>query len=323
MKRLITLLTVLLITGAAKAQWPPYYPTDSCDIAISSCEWVHLDTTDTTQLWQIGKVNKPFFGTAFGDSTAIVTDTLMPYATNQNDFFELRIPTLDPNGYGYFNRELHFRHKYQTDSLNDGGYIMVSYDSGATWVNLYPALYSTYCSQYNIMEVRIANLYAESDTLSDGKAAFHGTRETWLESSIAWIWVYPVSPPDGIPADLVPSIWLRFYFESDSIPDSLDGWIIDNIVLGRPFVSVNTLQADKVFDLSPNPVQDALQVQLKTTTPEQVNYSIVNLQGQVLHHDKLNATQTTIDVHNLPQGMYLLQLQGDTWLSTRKFIKTE
>jgi len=60
-------------------------------------------------------------------SRSILTDSTVAYDTSNTSYFELEIPLI-----AHIN-ELTFYHKYQTDSLLDGGYIEISYDSGANW----------------------------------------------------------------------------------------------------------------------------------------------------------------------------------------------
>lgn len=70
------------------------------------------------------------------------------------------------------------------------------------------------------------------------------------------------------------------------------------------------------FSVSPNPVQNELMV--KTDEPN-LNYTIYNLNGQMLSEGYLGANQL-IPVDNLPNGMYLLQLKAGAHKSICKFI---
>jgi len=76
---------------------------------------------------------------------------------------------------------------------------------------------------------------------------------------------------------------------------------------------------DKVkinFSISPNPVQDELTIQ---SDEENLDYTIYNLNGQVLLENQLGLTRS-IAVDQLENGMYLLQLKSGTRKSIQKFI---
>ncbi len=71
----------------------------------------------------------------------------------------------------------------------------------------------------------------------------------------------------------------------------------------------------------PNPTEDVLNI--KTSTFEQVTYTLYDAQGKLVLQDKLSAEQTPIQVHHLTPGSYLLTLHNETQrLKTFKLVKT-
>jgi len=70
------------------------------------------------------------------------------------------------------------------------------------------------------------------------------------------------------------------------------------------------------FSISPNPVNDVLNIQ---SEDQNLNYTIFNLNGQVILENKLNDSHA-ISVNNLLKGMYLLQLKSGNRTTIQKFI---
>jgi len=70
------------------------------------------------------------------------------------------------------------------------------------------------------------------------------------------------------------------------------------------------------FSISPNPVKDVINIQ---SEDQNLNYTIFNLNGQVLLDNKLNNSRT-ITVNSLIKGMYLLQLKSEKRKTIQKFI---
>ena len=71
----------------------------------------------------------------------------------------------------------------------------------------------------------------------------------------------------------------------------------------------------------PNPTSEVLNI--RTSTFENVTYSLYDAQGKLVLQDKLSAEQTKIPVSNLATGSYSLILNNETQnLKTFKVIKT-
>ena len=71
----------------------------------------------------------------------------------------------------------------------------------------------------------------------------------------------------------------------------------------------------------PNPTSEVLNI--RTSTFENVTYSLYDAQGKLVLQDKLSSEQTKIPVSNLATGSYSLILNNETQnLKTFKVIKT-
>ena len=95
---------------------------------------IHIDTTNGN-IWQIGTPQKTFFGNSYSVPYSIMTDTLNSYPINTFSTF-----TFEYNDTNFWytipDASIGFWHKYEMDSLKDGGYVEISLDSGMTWTNV-------------------------------------------------------------------------------------------------------------------------------------------------------------------------------------------
>lgn len=72
----------------------------------------------------------------------------------------------------------------------------------------------------------------------------------------------------------------------------------------------------------PNPTSELLNI--KTSTFENVTYTLYDAQGKLVMQDILSAEQTPIQVSQLASGIYLLTLNNQTQnLKTFKLIKQQ
>lgn len=78
------------------------------------------------------------------------------------------------------------------------------------------------------------------------------------------------------------------------------------------------------FSLSPNPAREWLSVRASWGKSEEVQLNILNLQGQRLHHKTYaNSAELSeqLPLHDLPSGIYLLQLSSTDWQRSAKFVR--
>ncbi len=206
-----------------------------------------IGDTATAPLWQVGHGHKAFFGDDSLTQT-MMTDTLLPYPRNANNFFIVKIKPI-------YNVIVDFWHKYQTDTGRDGGIVEFSLDTGLTWQNVKGEC--NIDSGIGWKGVYTENLYTFNDTLQTGEPAFTGTQSSTLLSRVQFFLGWPQKttqkPLCNLWSDL---IYLRFRFVSDTTVDTLAGWEIDSIKIendnygGGGVRELAHQQALKVF---PNP----------------------------------------------------------------------
>jgi hypothetical protein len=218
---------------------------------------VRIDNSQPNNIWQIGKPQKIFFDSAYSKPKAIVTDTINPYPINNLSSFQLVMKQqwFGSGGVPY----LQFRHKFDTDSLRDGGYIETSYDGGATWINA--------ANNSDIYGMGI------HDTILGGIHAFTGKSSNgWYDSQIGWFgWCWGLGQPPAIIPD---SIIVRFTFKSDNIQTNKEGWMIDNIMVGLYWcpIDVHEIYSYNNFNVFPNP--------FSTSAIIKINDSNLNLKNE-------------------------------------------
>lgn len=243
--------------------------------------YFYIDTAFVNNIWQIGLPSKNEFDQAYSVPLALVTDTLLTYSTNNRSVFEFVVTSDDAT-------DITFWHKWDTDSLTDGGVVEASFDGGNTWTNVIDA------PQFYLL-----NFYSEANTISsnDNKPGFTGASD-WVQSRITgYAFNY---------------IRFRFTFTSDNIGDDRDGWMIDDFVFLCTGTSIEDQINGSTFRVFPNPATDAIFVE--TDKPlHDIHLRLSDLCG----HQVLTGNLPALDVSTLPKGMYLLEIDS----SEGRYIK--
>ena len=88
------------------------------------------------------------------------------------------------------------------------------------------------------------------------------------------------------------------------------------------FVGLEDFAPDYKATIFPNPTQDVLNI--RTSTFENVTYTLYDAQGKLVIQNILTAEQTPIQVSQLAPGSYSLTLNNETQnLKTFKLVKTQ
>jgi hypothetical protein len=266
--------------------------------------------SDSNNIWQLGKPNKVFFDSAYSCAYAIVTDTINSYPATNHSYFDVKIGSNNngPNG----NRIIGFKHKFDTDSLKDGGYIEASYDNGKTWINVI-----NQNPDYRPIWFGMENMYSNNDLLLNGKVGFSGKSKGWTYSRIQWVWVYVMKTiPD--------TIILRFNFISDSIQTNKAGWMIDDLMISRvdQGSSVNSIsKLATYFEITPNPINEKTRIQIIGNSGINYSVSVLNILGQTVKNIEIINLEAILTRENMKQGIYFVQLKDENQiLATKKIV---
>lgn len=304
---LIIILTIIAATGFAQIEpWYGIYEVDSCKFE-TPCHLIINDTV-TGNLWQRGAPQKLVFTESYSLPNAMVTDTLNPYPANADAWFDLRF-NMEEYFYG-MDILVGFRHRYNTDTLADGGYIELSYDHGLTWVNI--------LNDPNYMIFLSENLYGAGDTLTGGIPGFSGYSGDWVHTQIEIIYALPVKWP-------VDSLYMRFHFISDDVETARDGWIIDNIK--SSFVDLGS--AAKNNDITPimvfpNPLTESSILTIPNSSGKILKIELIGTSGNSVRKFETDQSVLTIEKGTLKPGLYIIKVSSDNELkATGKIIVSE
>jgi hypothetical protein len=75
------------------------------------------------------------------------------------------------------------------------------------------------------------------------------------------------------------------------------------------------------WKIYPNPVKDKLTIESESQTTEEINASLFNVQGQEIFQLEKLEQQQTLELGELPSGLYLLKLQSSSGQETIKIIR--
>ncbi|MBE9467726.1 MAG: T9SS type A sorting domain-containing protein [Bacteroidetes bacterium] len=277
-------------------------------------EYIKIDTS-SQNLWQIGIPKKSFFDSAFSLPNAIVTDTINFYSINNYSYFDLLIGEFNYQDYYWISFGVEIKHKFDTDTLNDGCYFTISFDNGKTWDNVINNNYS--CLNPDITGI---NLYNLNDTLFNGEKGFSGKSDAWLTTSFYWSAQVTKNHEHKLNED---SVILRFNFISDSIQNNKEGWMIDNIKLisNTDLGDIKTVQNFGNINIYPNPFSSNTKLYFNKYY-RTVELNIYNIQGQLVGSQKyLNKKTIKINKNNLKTGVYFFKIiLDDIIIETRKVI---
>ena len=313
MKRFTILISILLFGILTSAQETEYnWDTITFDVPY---EYLVIDTS-ASNIWKIGIPNKNFFDSAFSYPNAIITDIFDNYIENNYSFFDLYIGDFNIDWYPE-DIFIEVKHKFDTDTLHDGGYITVSYDDGQTWTNIINDSVYMYDNIPNQNNWYVQNLYTENDTLFNGEYGFSGFSEGWITTRFSWF-VLPVKG-NFFSED---TIILRFNFISDNITDNKEGWMIDDIRLysvdlGGSVSNLNNID----FLIYPNPTNKNLTVELNKSF-NKLEVLISDLKGhEISKENYYNCQSINLDVNKYESGIYFIKIRTDNnYIGFRKLI---
>ncbi len=279
--------------------------------------FIHIDTS-SQNLWQVGVPQKPIFNASYSPSRAMVTDTINPYPATNHSWFDLYIGNFNYDGLYISDIFIDFKHKFDTDTLHDGGYITVSWDNGQHFTNvIHDTSYLYGMTPGWSYLVPFPELYTDADTLFNGEFGFSGSSGGWKHTTLAWhmIPVKQTFPPD--------TMIVRFNFISDAIDNPYEGWMIDDIRLFSLDLGsgINDFaKTENTFTISPNPFSD--KAEIKFDKPyKSIRMELYNLQGKLLLEGNYsNCNLIELNCGTLPSGMFLLKATVDNHLVYTKRI---
>ncbi len=323
MKQTIFILSLLFISILSFSQKNigDEYSVDTITFE-DTCLYLKIDTS-ATNIWQVGEPYKTFFHESFSLPNAIVTDTLNNYPINNYSYFDLII---DENSFlwGLDQMCFEFKHKIDTDTLKDGGYITISYDKGVTWYNIIEDTTQNYqVSPVDLyFDMLNQNTYLMDDTLYNGEFGFSGKLD-WTTTRFSWTYI-PCKNKQN--RNVLDTILIRFNFISDDINSNKEGWMIDNIRLFNVDMGgdVETIRKQQHSILRTNPVKDKSLI-IFDRRYNHIVVEVFDIEGKQIQKEILrNQKEYVFSKNNLRNGIYFIKLVFDNKFSeTHKLIISE
>lgn len=305
MKKLYVLISISLLALQTFAQFTEFnWDTITFETENS---YISIDTS-SQNIWQIGTPSKIIFDSAFSVNKAIVTDTLNNYPTNNYSYFDLRLGYFNCPDYISHSTFFEIKHKFDTDTLKDGGYISVSHDNGQNWFNIIKDTSYLHCESPNSNNMFVEGLYSPTDTLFNGEYGFSGNSNGWINTKFSWF-DWPVKNAQYIGDTII----IRFHFISDNIETNQEGWMIDNIRLyavdlGSNIETQNTIN----FEIYPNPMQEKSTIQLSNY--QNATICLYDVQGRkVQQTNYCNNLPIIINRNELKAGLYFVKIRSDNY----------
>lgn len=289
MRKLITILTVLMLSNTTFAQWDYFIDFDSPD---SQNNHIIIDTvSNPDNIWQIGVPSKTVFDSAYSLTHAIVTDTLNAYPVNDTSSFILKHIRPGELG-GNESLQLNFWFKFNSDSLTDFGMVEASIDNGITWINLLTED-TTYYLQW-----------------LEPKPILTGNSNSWqhfaLELSML---TYELGYSD--------TLLYKFTFISDNIQTNKDGWMIDDFQLNDWWEGIDEYENSDKINIYPNPSNGNVTIESSIINLRDLRLEIYNEIGILVLNNELNSNNLRLD---LPNGMYFIKLIDDKKIYLKKLM---
>lgn len=309
MKKLVLFLLAILCIKSGSAQFNVLASTSTSFENNTSA--IHIAAT-TGNIWQIGTPQKAFFGTSHSASYSIMTDSSNSYSINNFSTFTFEYSDTN-NWYFIPDAEIGFWHKYEMDSLKDGGFVEISLDSGATWTNVARAWSA------GIQSMGEANFYnSYNDTIQGNIPAFTGTHANWEYSTIKLQWLFPVKQTSmaTLNWELTYKVMFRFVFKSDNIQTNKAGWIIDDLTIKIYDVGGSVHEngfANFDVQVYPNPIKEKGIIQVVPKNKEHdFTICIYNAVGQLITTSKMDKNnQYIINTNDLNSGIYFYFVKSD------------
>lgn len=299
----LTAVLVLCFVRYSTAQTYTQY-FDGADTSIWNSIRITLDTS-SQNVWQIGRPQKVIFDSAATQPNAIVTDTINFYPTNDTSRFIARVLINDWN-WGIF--ALQWKQKLDMDTAHDGGIIEYSVDNGNTWVNVFNNPYV-----YNFYGFQTVN----QDTLPGGEFAFSGTDSTWRDIWLCFdmSWLQQFNWND--------TALFRFTLLSDSVDNSKEGWLIDNMLAHITIIhTVKEVEQEKYLNVYPNPASNIVHIQAQKIMDFHIieTMELVDPLGRVVDKWASIPTKFWFDTNKYNDGMYYLKIKTNLQSETLPLV---
>ena len=260
-------------------------------------------------VWQVGRSTK--FDSVLSIKPALYTDTLAAYPPNIDEGVVMILHDISQYGFPYRQYDIDFKHRFDTDSAQDGGYIQISLDSGGTWVNALAYMDAVVCPLYGDYYI---DFYGANYLVNGERSAFTGAGRAFRYNHIhLGLFTAIIAQPEMIEYPVAP--YLRFGFVADSINNQKPGWQIDDLEIW----GVVTWGMDEQvlpITVTPNPSTGLFTV--NSMRHRDGNVEITDSKGAYILSTRLEGSTLLLDLRNQPAGFYFLRFNDGTVIKLQK-----
>ncbi len=251
-------------------------------ILTNDCSTISPTWTNATNSWTTTAESFVSPGTSITDSPNT------NYLSNQTKIITLVNPI---NLTGISKARITFSAKWDLENNFDYVQFQVSPNNGTTWISQ--------CGKYT-------NL-ASTSTGQPAGSLYDGTKSEWVNEEI------------DLSDYANQIIKVRFRFKSDGFSE-FDGFYFDDFnVETLQISSLNVSESNlSKFGIYPNPTSSKLNI---NTLQNDYDFTVYNIQGQILFQKLNNSKFQTLDTSFLSSGIYTIELESDGIVETKKFIK--
>ncbi len=217
-------------------------------------------------------------------------------------------------GYAKNDLFIQFWHKFQFDSLNDGGIITASIDT-FDFKNIIMLQDNPYLD--------FIGFNYTADNIFGSDTGYTGSSENWNYTEIhiliePWVRLGKISEYDD-------TFHLRFNIISDSIITGDAGWAIDNIVFGGFYGSdIDNNEPAVLIKTYPNPATDMVYIYAAGSQNLPLTILISDVHGRPVKHVKdvyTNDGNIKLNIENIPSRIYTVHIQSDNKKYFGRLIK--
>lgn len=304
MRKNLLAVTSLIFSMATTMAQPIYYQYfDGADTSASNSVIVTIPPS-LGNIWQIGPPQKTIFNSASTTPNVMITDTINMYPVSNTSSFSFKIFP-DPWWGGPMIIAVQWKQKLDMQQFQGDGGIVETSINHSPWENVINSPWS-----YNLYGYDPANV----DTLSSGEAAFSGTDTTWRD---IWFCHY------GGVMSSTDTMEIRFTFKSDSIPNTKEGWMIDDLSTHITFGhTIKEIEQKEYLMAFPSPTNGIVNLQLeKMNSLHMIEHmELRDAKGTLVKSWGKCPPRYFIDLRDVADGIYFLVVTTNIKTDTKKII---
>jgi hypothetical protein len=119
------------------------------------------------------------------------------------------------------------------------------------------------------------------------------------------------------------TIFISAFYPSSQLdgPNGNSVLYVDNLSFDNHITSVKDLAVDPYkFNIYPNPASDIFNLEINKTNIDDMTLNIFNSIGKLVRSEMLKHNQKQINIEDLGNGIYMVEMKSKEWTETQKLI---